>query len=189
MQGWGDSELTERGKAQARRHGLLLKREGVLKIYASDLGRVSQTLEGIREYCPATTHIDPNLRECNMGQWEGQRVDDIEVRQKSAYRQWCTRDESFAPPSGESVNDMKLRVRKALRFMTEGDHTDIAFVTHGITTRVLLDLLAGLTNAQKQQLHVPHDAIHKVNTDQSQTRIVHFRDGGPSINGICVAQK
>ena len=188
MQGWGDSALTQIGQDQARRHGELLKRECVSQIFASDLGRVRQTLALIQEACEVDTRFDVNLRECNMGQWEGQLVDEIEEAWQEEYRLWRQNNERFSPPDGESIDDMKPRVSKVLDAITGDAKTRIAFVTHGITTRVLLDLMIGLTTAQKAQLRVPNGVVHMVETRRDSTNVFHFRDGGESVEGICTSR-
>ena len=188
MQGWGDSALTDLGQSQARIHGKLLSRERVSRIFASDLGRVRQTLALIREHCEADLRFETNLRECNMGQWEGQRVEDIQQEWRVEYGQWRQDSERFSPPDGESINEMKLRVAQVLDDVSDDTNSRVAFVTHGITTRVLLDLLIGLTDQQKQQLRVPNGVVHMVETQSNSTHVYHFRDGSDSIKGICTSR-
>lgn len=188
MQGWGDSDLTDLGQQQAYRHGELLKRERVSQILASDLGRVRQTLACIQEHCNVDMRFDANLRECNMGQWEGQRVEDIRQEWKLEYRRWRLDNERFAPPAGESINDMKPRIAKVLDAINGDSESRVALVTHGITTRVLLDLLIGLNDQQKQQLRIPNGVVHMVEMRGKTTNVYHFRDGGSSIKGICTSR-
>lgn len=188
MQGWGDSALTSLGEDQALKHGELLNRERVSKIFASDLGRVRQTVSLIQERCTADMRFDANLRECNMGQWEGQRVEDIQQEWQVEYGRWRQDNERNSPPDGESINDLKLRVAKVLDSVTHNGDSRVAFVTHGITTRVLLDLLVGLTTPQKQQLRIPNGVVHMVATHSNTTHVYHFRDGSSSIEGICTSR-
>lgn len=188
MQGWGDSALTTLGEQQARQHGQLLNRENVSRIYASDLGRVRQTLALIREQCDVDMRFDADLRECNMGQWEGQRVEDIQQEWQVEYRQWRQDNERFSPPAGESISDMKPRISKVLNAVTDNSDSRVAFVTHGITTRVLLDLLIGLTDQQKLQLRIPNGVVHMVESCGNATHVYHFRDGSDSIEGICTSR-
>lgn len=188
MQGWGDSALTNLGQSQALRHGKLLSRERVSRIFASDLGRVRQTLTLVKEHCKADFRFDANLRECNMGQWEGQRVEDIQQEWQVEYGQWRQDSERFSPPDGESINDMKSRVSKVLSAVKAATESRVAFVTHGITTRVLLDLLIGLTDQQKQQLRVPNGVVHMVENQENSTHVFHFRDGSDRIEGICTSR-
>ena len=188
MQGWGDSALTNLGQSQALRHGKLLSRERVSRIFASDLGRVRQTLALVKEHCEADFRFDANLRECNMGQWEGQLVEDIRQEWQVEYGQWRQDSERFSPPDGESINDMKSRVSKVLSTVKAATESRVAFVTHGITTRVLLDLLIGLTDQQKQQLRVPNGVVHMVEKQEDSTHVFHFRDGSDSIEGMCTSR-
>lgn len=187
MQGWGDSQLTETGHAQARIHGQLLQREGVAKIYASDLGRVKQTVERIHEQCDVATEFHQDLRECSMGEWEGQRV--VDIQEHPEYARWRTGGEGLAPPKGESIDDIKQRVGNLLQSISAQAHDRVALVTHGITTRVLLDLLVDLTEDQKQALRIPNGVVHMVDFVGSARRIVHFRDGCAGVEGICTSMR
>lgn len=188
MQGWGDSALTQLGQDQARRHGVLLNREGVSRILASDLGRVRQTISLMQEHCTSAVQFDSNLRECNMGRWEGQLVEDIKRDWKAEYRRWRVDSEINAPPGGEAINEMKSRISKVLDAVVSDADSRVAFITHGIATRVLLDLLIGLTAQQKQQLHIPNGVVHMVETHENSTYVYHFRDGNGSIEGICTSR-
>ncbi len=188
MQGWGDSSLTQLGESQALRHGELLNRERVTRIFASDLGRVRQTVSLIQEHCIADMRFDANLRECKMGQWEGQRVEYIQQEWKVEYSRWQADNENNSPPDGESINDLKQRVAKVLDAVTSNGDSRVAFVTHGITTRVILDLLIDLSAQQKQQLRIPNGVVHMVETHGNSKHVYHFRDGNGSIEGICTSR-
>ena len=188
MQGWGDSALTQLGEGQALKHGELLDRERVSKIFASDLGRVRQTVSLIQANCTADLHFDEKLRECNMGRWEGQRVEDIQEEWHVEYGRWRDDNERNSPPDGESINDMKRRVATVLNTVTNESAERVAFVTHGLTTRALLDLLIGLTARQKEQLRIPNGVVHMVETHENTANVYHFRDGNNSIEGICTSR-
>lgn len=185
MQGWGNSDLTLEGHEQARCHGKLLKREGVSKIYASDLGRVQQTLECIHEHCDVATEVNEELRECSMGDWEGKLVD--ELRSEAEYDRWRVGGDAVAPPNGESMLDVKRRVDNVLKSIRQEPYNSVALVTHGLTTRVLLDLLVELTEDQKLSLRIPNNVVHMVDLGASNSPVVHFRDGGASAPGICTS--
>ena len=114
MQGWGDSELTEAGREQARRHGARLKQQYVDKIFASDLGRVRETIQHIRERCDVDTVFCANLRECSMGAWEGHRLEEVIARWETEYRCWRHGDESVSAPEGESARAIETARRRGI---------------------------------------------------------------------------
>lgn len=185
MQGWGDSPLTPLGQQQATRHGELLKRENVEEIHASDLGRVRQTIECIQKNCIVETSYHETLREFNMGAWEGQKVECIERHDPDTYLEWRRGDGDIAAPEGESKQAVKRRVSSTLESITSDCSGSVAFVTHGGTTRVLLELLLELTQAQKNEIRIPNNVVHRIDITSETPSVVHFRDGGPPLEGIC----
>lgn len=187
MQGWGNSDLTTAGHEQARRHGELLNRERVSKIHASDLGRVRQTVERIHESCNVETHFDEELRECNLGAWEGLQHADIQARWQREYDAWHEDRESIPAPNGEAFNDVKRRVATRLRSIPSKAGDRIALVTHSGTTRVLLDLLVELSDEQKLALRISNNVVHMVEKRNDKTSVFHFRDGGDPVEGICTS--
>lgn len=184
MQGWENSPLTSTGKQHAFRHGQLLKQEGVKTILASDSGRVRETVEGIRQSCDVeVTHFE-QLRERNVGKWEGERFVQLRDQYPAAWEKWSKRDQDFAPPNGESLGQMKERVSQMLPLLNDLREDRVAFVSHGITTMVLIDLLFGLSKEQKQQLRIPHDVIHRINRRESPASIGYLKHDAPFTKGV-----
>ena len=184
MQGWENSELTATGKQHALRHGEILNQEGVKRIFASDLGRVRETVEGIQQSCDAKVTHFQQLRERNVGSWEGEQFWDLRDRYPEAWKQWENRDEEFAPPEGESLSQMKQRVRQVLPLLVNAATDPVAFVSHGITTLVLIDLLIGLSLEQKQRLRIPHDVIHRIDRSKTPSSIGYLKHDAPFTQGI-----
>lgn len=186
MQGWEDSALTEEGQLQALQHGHLLKRENVDVIYASDLGRVRETVKRIRMQCDAEVQYLKDLRECCMGAWEGQQIEDIKANWPAEYAAWRYGDESVSPPEGESLVQLKNRVNQVLKSVVKtSNKLKIAFVTHGLTTRALLDLLLELSETQKRSLRIFNNVVHVVDTESEGKSVWHFKDAWNPISGLC----
>ena len=184
MQGWGDSPLTPQGVEHARNHGILLKREGVESIFASDLGRVKSTVSHIQENCEVPVAYHTNLRECSMGLWEGHQIDDIKAQWPKEYDHWRHGDESVSSPEGESLNAVKDRVKKTLQPILSSDHRCIALVTHGGTTRILLELLVSINEDDKKDLRIYNDVVHLVTENESNRRVCHYVAGQYAGDGI-----
>ena len=69
------TDLTKRGKGQAKEAGDWLKTQNVDIIYCSHLARTQQTAEAIAKKTGATVVVDERLREVSFGEWEGKAVD------------------------------------------------------------------------------------------------------------------
>lgn len=190
MQGWENSELTSLGKSQALTHGEFLHNEGVEEIYASDLQRVKDTVAFIGHYCTAPVSLRPELRECSMGLWEGFHIDEIKSKWAREYKAWREGDDSISSPEGESLNDVKARVSRVLdEVLATSKRESIAFVTHGLTTRVLLDLLKPLSEEDKNSLRIYNDVVHLVTNPGRDAKVSHFVNGSYHGEGICAVSR
>jgi broad specificity phosphatase PhoE len=147
LQGQHDSDLTERGRAQAEHCGGILRdllaRDGrasaSLDYVASPLGRARITMELLRAALDldATDYrTDARLAELSFGRWEGLAYPQVQATAQDllAVRE---RDKwNFTPPGGESYADLLARVR-AWHATIERDSVVVA---HGGTARALVAL-------------------------------------------------
>jgi probable phosphoglycerate mutase len=160
-QGWSDSPLTEDGVAQAEAIGHRLRtlpEAAAAEIVASPTGRAQRTAEIIAECLGRTDPLrfDERLREISLGSWDGLDRKDIRSRmgEKFAEFEWY-----FRTPDGESYDEFAGRI--ALWLKDAGDGPLIA-VSHGVVTRVLRGLYAGLPSAAALRLPVPQDRIFRL---------------------------
>jgi broad specificity phosphatase PhoE len=141
VQGWSDSELSERGRQQVVRLAERLKTFEADAIFSSPLQRAMTTAQRIAGATGLEVRTLDGLREMNYGRWEGQSFLDIRKTDESIYRRWVA-DSSFACPEGESHDDVLARIRGALDSLN-GAKCPIV-VAHGTAIRIaataLLDL-------------------------------------------------
>ena len=163
IQGWGDSPLTRRGVVQAEAMGRRLARmagAGGLPVVASPLGRTRRTAELIQEARgdPAPIRYDERLKEISLGEWDSLDRDEIEARSPGIFerhgQQWY-----FAAPGGETYDAFAGRVGAWLA--EQGDRSTIA-VAHGVVSRVLRGLYAGMDREGAMALAVPQDVIWRL---------------------------
>jgi broad specificity phosphatase PhoE len=159
-QGWGDSPLTPRGVAQAEAIGRHLARMSEAQgaaVVASPLGRARRTAELIQaaRADPTPIQFDERLREISIGSWDGLDRAEIDARSPGIFqrdgREWY-----FHTPGGETYDAFALRI--AAWLSDQGEGTLIA-VAHGVVTRVLRGLYAGLPRAVALNLPVAQDVI------------------------------
>jgi probable phosphoglycerate mutase len=160
-QGWSDSPLTERGIAQAEAIGrrlLTLPEASVAEIVASPTGRARRTAEIIAESLGRTTPLrfDERLREISLGSWDG--LDRREIRSRLA-REFEEFEWYFRTPAGESYDEFAGRIAAWLAQLGDGP---VIAVSHGVVTRVLRGLYAGLPRAEALCLPVPQDRIFRL---------------------------
>jgi probable phosphoglycerate mutase len=163
-QGWSDSPLTERGIAQAESIGRFLSTlagTASAELVASPIGRARHTAEIIRACLGGTAPLlfDDRLREISLGSWEG--LDRIEIAARvpgifdsDGHYEWY-----FRTPDGEAYEAFSARVADWLG--SAGDRSVIV-VTHGIVSRVLRGLYAGLHRTAALRLPVPQDRVFRL---------------------------
>ena len=162
-QGWGDSPLTARGRTQAEAIGrrlCALPEAAAAEIVASPIGRARRTAEIIAECLGRGTilRLDDRLKEISIGSWDGLHRNEIAARAPGIfdhdYYEWY-----FRTPDGETYDEFAARVAAWLADAGDGP---LIVVTHGIVTRVLRGLYAGLPRSAALRLPVPQDRIFRL---------------------------
>lgn len=142
-----DFELTEKGIAQSQRIGQKIGAEldGTLtSAYCSSLARARQTLtEILHSIGQETLEIteSDSLKEMNLGLLEGMTWE--ERRQKYPEIDLDEKLSLLQAPYGESYQDVKKRCQTFIeRYLEKRDNDrNIIIVSHGITLRILTNLL------------------------------------------------
>ena len=109
--GFRQSDLTSEGIAEAKTIGETLKNEKVTRAYQSDLIRSQHTLQlvlgGYHQGVEVIT--DPRIKERDYGNLTGKNKDVIEHQTPEQFKLWH-RSYEVAPPGGESIKDVEIRV-------------------------------------------------------------------------------
>jgi len=165
IQGRFDSPLTERGVAQAHAIGRLVQKlpeAASARIVASPLGRATRTAEIIARHLPAPPEltIDDRLREHSVGSWDGLTFRDIELRAPGTFDGDGRYEWNFRAPGGETYDSFAVRVAE---WLSEAVAAPVVIaVTHGIVSRVLRGLYAGLPREIALTLPVPQDRVFRL---------------------------
>jgi len=165
-QGWGDSPLTDQGRAQAGAIGHLfctLPEARSADLLASPLGRARHTAEIICECLGRSSPVrfDERLRELSFGSWDGFARADIAALMPGAFDDERRDEWYFATPDGETYEVFAGRVGAWLAEAKAADRPLIV-VAHGVVTRILRGLYAGLPRAAAMRLPVPQDRIFRL---------------------------
>jgi broad specificity phosphatase PhoE len=164
-QGRADSPLTERGVEQAHAIGRLLASLPEIAsagIVASPIGRARSTAGLISEHLPAAAslHLDDRLCELSLGSWDGLTYREIEMRAPGVFEGEDRHEWYFSSPDGERYDAFAARLAG---WLTDwGERNVLVVVTHGIVTRVLRGLYAGLPRAVALSLPVPQDKVYRL---------------------------
>jgi probable phosphoglycerate mutase len=164
-QGALDSPLTALGEQQAMAAG---RRLATLvgpdtPIVSSPLGRARRTSELIRDAGGFTgaIAIEPRLAEITLGRWDGVTDDEIEAAYPGARAGAGRHGWFFVAPQGETYEAFAGRIGAWLVEAVVAPAPLIA-VSHGIVSRVLRGLYAGLSADEALMQPTPQDAFFRL---------------------------
>ena len=143
-QGQADPPLSSLGERQAREAAARLTAGQFSRVVASDLGRARQTAEILAGALGLTVDVDPDLREIDVGEWQGLTRAEIRQRAPGALADW-SEGRSESTPGGELRTHLTDRAQRALlRAAAEAGAGDrVLLVSHGALIRNL-DRVLGL---------------------------------------------
>ncbi|NRD77731.1 histidine phosphatase family protein [Bacillus sp. BRMEA1] len=144
LQGWEDSNLTEKGMRDASALGERLLDTDFQAIYSSSSGRAVHTSKLVCLNRKIPIFLDDDLREMRFGEWEGRLQQEIEQNDPKEYDHFWNAPQNYnhEPHNGESFDELKRRVGRALnKIMTETPDGNVMIVTHGVAIRAILSLM------------------------------------------------
>jgi broad specificity phosphatase PhoE len=137
-QGQADPPLSPLGEAQAREAAGRLRPGQYARALASDLQRALRTAEILAGALGLAVEVDPDLREIDVGDWQGLTRAEINARSPGALADW-SEGRSESTPGGELRTHLTDRAQRALlraaAASPAGDR--VLVVTHGALIRNL----------------------------------------------------
>jgi len=174
VQGWTDTPLSARGRAQAAALAERLAGLPLQAVYASDLSRAVETAQPAAEKSGLEVQTLPGLRERRFGDWEGLTQADLERDHAAPWHRFHVRRDLDAPvPGGETWAEVGARVRAALAHILAahpGRDEAVLVVGHGGSGRTLL----------LEALQAPLTTLLCLHLDNASVSRLHFRAPGDS---------
>ena len=164
-----NSDLTEKGHAQAECTAQYLDKYRIDKIYSSDIRRAFSTALHTANRRSMTVIPDTALREIKAGKWEQMRFDDIAVQYPETYRIWFEDIGSCRCPGGESVAELRDRVKAEFdKIASENDEKTIMVATHATPLRGMWCVWHGLPISEmKNAKWAPNASVTVVDYDNN----------------------
>ncbi|WP_070119554.1 histidine phosphatase family protein [Bacillus marinisedimentorum] len=139
MQGWRDSELTENGIRNAVLLGDRLRDIPFDAIYSSPSTRTRSTADLIKAEKDIPVIFDENLKEINLGKWEGKTVSFIEKHYSDQFHCFWNTPHLYTAQTGENFGDLKNRVLEFLTSLRENHSSGtVLIVTHSVVIKTML---------------------------------------------------
>jgi len=160
-----DEPLTEKGMRQAEQTAAALAPFFIRTVFTSPLMRTMDTAARIRDACGAALYTDTRLIEGSFGRWEGMsRKEVMEAGGGDAelLARWES-DASAAPPGGESLEEIQVRVMGLMEELKEnGFQSPIALVSHVGPIKALLASALGIPLEASRRLFLDPCSISVV---------------------------
>jgi len=146
VDGHGDPELHANGREQAQRVARRLAQEPISAVYVTNLRRTVETAEPLCGRLSLTPIVDRDLREVNLGEWEGGLLRIKAHDNDPMYQRMIAEQRWDVIPGAESWQALNDRITAALARIA-ARHTDqlVVAVVHG---GVIAHILAHATGAR-----------------------------------------
>lgn len=175
--GQNDVMLTPEGFEQARQTAkYVLEKYNVDAVYSSDLMRAYDTVLPIAKAKGLEIKTTPDLREVNVGNWQGILVEDINKLFPEQYAAYSANPGTFTFEGGEKYSDVAIRAIKALeKIAAQNDGKTVVVGTHG---GVMRNLVAKWTGVSPENMHtiamVPNASVTEVVYNNGSFEIIRL---------------
>ena len=160
-----DVDLDDTGRAQAE--ALAAHVGPVDRIITSPLARCRQTAAA----WGGDPEVDERFIELDYGAYDGVPLDEVDPATWAAWRS----DLDFAPPEGESIRTLGVRVREACdELRRDATEREVLVVTHVSPIKAMVAWALG----------VPDDVSWRMFVAPASITRIHVSDRGPSLHGF-----
>ena len=167
LQGRVDNPLDAQGIEQAERIKSALGPIDV--VVSSPLTRAIQTAEPLGLPC----RVDERWIELDYGEWDEKPVNEITGEQWGRWRS----DPAFAPPGGESLNELDRRVGEACEeLLAEAEQSIIAVFTHVSPIKSAVSWALGAEKQISWNLNVGQAQITRIAVREGRPVLVSFNE-------------
>lgn len=165
FRGSTDVPLLDKGWAQMRES--LQSYAGWNCVVSSSLRRCHAFAEKFAAENALPLKVVPAFREIHFGDWEGQKIADIERDHGASLWRFWNDPDFFSPPNGETMQAFRERVLLAMREILtahRGEH--LLLVTHGAVIRALLCEWLQMPPAAFSSIAVPYAGLSRMRVYQ-----------------------
>jgi broad specificity phosphatase PhoE len=154
FQGHADPPLNAAGREQAELLAAELEGQGIALVYTSDLRRARETAEIVAERLGTDVVPMRQLREIDVGEWQGLSWPEIEERFPEGAQRWHETGQGWE--DGETYDELGERVIAALcRIAAAHPAQRVLVVGHGGTVRATRAFLEGVSVMESRRRSAP----------------------------------
>ena len=172
-----DTELGQRGREQAEKIALVLRKQRVDAIYSSPLKRAVDTAKAIAQACGLGVNVASDLREIDAGELEGLSQEELRKRYKEFWKEWRESDPSFPLPGGESLEGLQRRAWGEIeRIIERHPEETVAVIGHLLANLAIICRAVGLDLGHMGRLRQDPAAINILQITQQGNSLLLFND-------------
>jgi probable phosphomutase (TIGR03848 family) len=170
--------LNDEGHQQAGQMAVRMDKVRLAAIYSSPLERAVETAEYLAK--PRGLEIQPRegLGEIRMGQWEGQKIDDL--NKSDEWRLFQLYPSGARPPGGESGRQAQMRALDEIEAICAAHpEGSVAIVSHADTIKAIVAHYAGVHLDLFQRIVISPASVSVIWIGPHGPRLVRLNDAGP----------
>jgi broad specificity phosphatase PhoE len=176
--GFTDTPLSPTGITQMERLAEKLRSADIKAVYSSDLQRTYLGAKIVAKDHDTQALQVPELRELNLGSWEGLDFTDIQEKLLGATKKGDSGFLSYQTPGGEIVFDFVKRVVECLDSIINENHGGNVFiVAHAGVNRVILCHLLGIDFSNMFRIGQECGCLNIIDIFPDNFRIIKLLNG------------
>ncbi len=145
LQGWRDSNLTEKGIEDAVNLSERLKDVDFTHIYTSTQKRAIETAKILRRKRDIKIIELDELKEIGFGEWEGIEKEELLTTHKDQFDIFLNKAHLYRPShNAESYQEIYRRVESSLDRILKSKGENILIVSHGVTIKIMTSIIKGI---------------------------------------------
>ena len=110
-----DMPLSPTGEQEARATAVEMDSFEIDAILSASCLAAQQTAQLLSRNGEIRVRVEESWVNLNHGLWHGKSIDELKEMQPKLYRQWQENPESVCPPGGETVDNVRSRVKNVLK--------------------------------------------------------------------------
>jgi probable phosphoglycerate mutase len=172
--GQTDVPLSSKGLRQAALWREELAHVEFEKVYSSNLSRAFDTARIVSDIPELDVQALSQLREINLGDWDGETMENIKTRFPDAWEERGRHIDTFQTPNGESFQDLHERVIPVFLKIALEALGDVLVVAHAGVNRLILCHV----------LKRPIQELFSIPQDYAALNLIEYQGGRPLVSAI-----
>lgn len=174
MQGWNNSDLTQRGIEGAKKLGKRLEKIDFQCIYSSSSKRAFDSSKYIRGNKDTEIVLLDDLREMGLGKWEGLQHIKLEELYPEEYFNFWNNPHLYKNETGESFYELFTRLKLVLEMIiNKHKKGNVLIVSHGVVLKAIYTIIKGESLRDLwQPPHIGNTSLTIIEVKEGKKKII-----------------